>query len=247
MVFLGFFFCFILGAVTGSFLNVIIFRYQDESKSIVNPKRSFCHSCGKIIRWYDNIPILSFLLLKGKCRDCGVKISKRYPLVEILTATVFIINYFVFGELLALVGSCIIGASLIVVFFTDLDTLTISDWNSLFVLIGGIFLVWSRGSWVRDLITALVVLGVMTLMYFLSKKGIGSGDVILMSAASLALGPFNAVFSIFIASLLGIIYAIITGSNMKTKVPFGPFLAIGIYLALLIGEQVSMFLGRLYQ
>ncbi|MFP4461934.1 MAG: prepilin peptidase, partial [Thermotogota bacterium] len=210
-------------------------------------KRSFCHNCGKIIRWYDNIPIVSFFILKGRCRDCSVKISKRYPLVEMLTAVVFVINYFVFDDILAIVGSSIIGASLIVVFFTDLDTLTISDWNSVFVLIGGVFLVLSRGTWIRDIITALVVLGVMTLMYFLSKKGIGSGDVILMSAASLALGPFNAVFSIFLASLLGIIYAIATGSNMKTKVPFGPFLAIGIYIALLIGEQCSMFLGRLYQ
>jgi len=153
----------------------------------------------------------------------------------------------VFDDILSLIGSCIIGASLLVVFFTDLDTLTISDWNSLFILIGGFFLVWSRGTWMRDLITAVVVLGVMTLMYFLSKKGIGSGDVILICAASLALGPFSAVFSIFVASLLGIIYAIITRSNMKTKVPFGPFLSIGIYLALLFGEQVSMFLGRLYQ
>ena len=247
MVFLGVFFCFILGAVTGSFLNVIIFRYQDESKSIINPKRSFCHECGKTIRWHDNIPILSFFILRGRCRDCGTKIAIRYPLVEILTALVFVVNFLFFGDILSLAGSCIIGASLIVVFFTDLDTLTISDWNSLFVLIGGLFMVWSRGTWLRDIITALVVLGVMMLMYLLSKKGIGMGDVILMSAASLALGPFSAVFSIFLASLLGIFYAIITKSSMKTRVPFGPFLAIGIYLALLFGEQVSMFLGRLYQ
>jgi len=246
-VFLGIFFCFILGAVTGSFLNVIIFRYQDESTSIINPKRSFCHECGKTIRWYDNIPILSFLFLKGECRDCGSKIAIRYPLVEILTALMFTVNFLVFDDILSIIGSCIIGASLLVVFFTDLDTLTISDWNSLFILIGGFFLVWSRGTWMRDFITALVVLSVMTLMYFLSKKGIGSGDVILICAASLALGPFSAVFSIFVASLLGIIYGIITRSNMKTKVPFGPFLSIGIYLALIFGEQVSMFLGRLYQ
>jgi len=247
LVFLGVSFLFILGAVVGSFLNVIIFRYQDESTSIINPKRSFCHNCGKTIRWYDNIPILSYLILKGKCRDCGASISKRYPLVEILTGVVFAANYLVFDHVLALLGSCIIGASLIVVFFIDLDTLTISDWNSLFVFIGGILLVWSRGTWLRDIITTLIVLGVMVLMYFLSKKGIGIGDVILICAASFALGPFNSVFSIFLASLLGIVYAIVTKSNMKTKVPFGPFLAIGIYLALLFGEPASTFLGRLYQ
>ncbi|HPF16670.1 MAG TPA: prepilin peptidase, partial [Thermotogota bacterium] len=247
LVFLGVFFLFILGAVTGSFLNVIIFRYQDETTSIINPKRSFCHNCGKTIRWYDNIPILSYLILKGKCRDCGIAISKRYPLVEILTGCVFAANYLVFNQLIAVLGASIIGASLIVVFFIDLDTLTISDWNSVFVLIGGIFLVWARGTWFRDIITTLIVLGVMTLMYILSKKGIGVGDVILICAASFALGPFSAVFSVFLASLLGIVYAVITKSSLKTKVPFGPFLAIGIYLALLFGDWVSSILGKLYQ
>ncbi len=247
MLFLEVLFVFIIGSVIGSFLNVIIFRYMDEATSIIDPDRSFCPECKHTIRFYDNIPILSYLLLRGRCRDCGAKISKRYILVESLTAFVFVINYLVLGDMLSIVGGCIIGASLIVVFFTDLDTLTISDWNSIFIVIGGVFLVASRGTWIIDLITGLVALGFMTLMYFLSKKGIGSGDVILIGAASFALGPFNAVCSIFLASLFGIIYALITKSSMKTKVPFGPFLAIGIYLALLFGDHVSLFLGRLYQ
>ncbi len=238
---------FIIGATIGSFLNVIIFRYSDDTVSIVKPSRSFCPSCKTDIKWYDNIPIVSYLFLRGKCRSCRSSISIRYFIVEVLTAAFFLLNFVMFQDsLLKVTGSCIITASLIVVFFIDIDTMTISDWNSIFIVIGGLLIVYADGSWLINSITGLVALLFMLLVYFISHKGIGSGDVILIAASSFAIGPFNTIFSIFLASLFGIVYAIASRSSMKTKVPFGPFLAIGIYCSMLFGGFFSSLLEKLY-
>ncbi len=215
--------------------------------TILKPARSFCPTCKTTIKWYDNIPIISYMLLKGKCRACHSPIPLRYFIVESLTAGLFLLNYGMFqNNLLKVVGACIIAASLIVVFFIDMDTMTISDWNSLFIVIGGLLIVFSEGSWLINGITALIALLFMLLVYFVSHKGIGSGDVILIAAAAFAIGPFNTIFSIFVASLFGIIYAVATKSSMKTKVPFGPFLAVGIYVSMLFGGFFSSLLERLY-
>jgi leader peptidase (prepilin peptidase)/N-methyltransferase len=151
-----------------------------------------------------------------------------------------------YDNYLKIAGASIIAASLIVVFFIDIDTMTISDWNSVFIVIGGLFIVYSEDLWLINSITGLVALIFMVLIYFISHKGIGSGDVILIAASAFAIGPFNTIFSIFLASLFGIIYAIASKSSMKTKVPFGPFLAIGIYVSMLFGGYFSSLLEKLY-
>ena len=116
---------FVLGLVVGSFLNVVIYRIPRKIK-LHDPSRSFCPHCGATIAWYDNIPLLSYLILKGRCRNCGDPISPRYPLVELLTALGFMAGGLVFDTMGALFNALVV-ASLVVLTFIDLETLTIPD------------------------------------------------------------------------------------------------------------------------
>jgi len=228
----------LFGAIIGSFLNVIIYRYSKDDMTISKPKRSVCPQCGTTLRWYDNIPILSYILLLGKCRYCGNRISKRYIIVELLTVATFLINSMISDQIIYLIGMDIIAASLIVVFFIDLDTFTISDWNSIFILIGGLLITFHTGEWAMNLITAAVTFVIMILLYYISKKGVGMGDILLITASAMALGPFKTVFAIFLASICGILAAIVLHKKMKDKIPFGPFLSIGIYLSMILGNFI---------
>ncbi len=233
----------IVGAVLGSFLNVIIFRYSQENMTISKPARSICPKCGKQLKWYDNIPIISYLILLGKCRYCGQKISPRYILVEVLTLATFYINSLFSDQLITVIGMDIITASLIVVFFIDIDTFTISDWNSIFIVAGGLMITAATGSWAVNLITAAITFAVMILLYFLSKKGLGMGDILLISSCGLALGPLKTVMFIFIACVCGILAALTLHKKMKDKIPFGPFLSIGAYLSLVLGNGILNIFG----
>lgn len=221
---MGFFFgvvIFCFGLLIGSFLNVCIYRIPNN-KSIVSPPSS-CTSCDTRIKWYDLIPVISYLLLKGKCRNCGQKISPRYMLIELLTGTLFLVCFLVFGLTSQLVAFIVLTGLLIAVTFTDLDTMTIPDSIMIFGLIAGIVFVLLGYVPQIDMTLKqraiagalgllsgagpLIVINLLTLLV-IKKAGIGGGDIKLMGVVGIFLGVektlFALVFGVIIAGVFSV-------------------------------------------
>ncbi len=248
-------FIFLMGLCIGSFLNVCIYRLP-ESKSIVHP-RSMCPNCDTLIPFYDNIPLFSYLWLKGQCRRCKVKISMRYPMVELLGGLVALGTYLRFGLTIETLIYYVFIAALLVVTFIDLDHRIIPDVITLpgipicfaasfalpaitykdallGILVGGgsLFLV----AWVYTLLT--------------KKEGMGGGDIKLLAMMGAIVGWQGVLFTIFVASLVGTLagFAVMLQSRkgMKLAVPFGPFLSIGSITYIFFGtELVTWYLNLL--
>lgn len=240
-------FAFIYGAVIGSFLNVCIFRIP-ENISIVSPP-SKCPVCGNMIRWYDNVPILSFVFLGAKCRSCKTPISYRYPLVEILNGTLTLLLFMKFGPTFTFLAMLVLCSSLVVITFIDLDHQIIPDVISLPGILTGFacsfFLPWF--SWKSSLIGILAGGGSLLLVAYAyqlitGKEGMGGGDIKLLAMLGAFLGWRSVVFIIFAASLVGSIIGIslmiAKGRDSKLAIPFGPFLAFGAVLYIFYGKQI---------
>lgn len=251
-------FIFILGAVVGSFLNVCIYR-MPHSTSIVKPA-SHCPNCKKPILWYDNIPILSFIILKARCRFCKAKISWQYPIVEFLTALIFLLFFNYFGLNWELMVYLVLSCGLIVSTFIDIEHRIIPDEIS----VGGIavgllfsFLFpslqkatshwWSLG---YSLLGALIGGGVIFLMgtigdWIFKKESIGGGDVKLLAAIGAFMGWQKVLLAFFLAPLFGAVVGIIV--KIKTKesvIPYGPFLSLGALISLFwFREIMGMIFG----
>ena len=227
-------FAFIFGAAIGSFLNVCIFRLPAE-KSILKP-RSQCPYCQHPIRNCDNIPLISFIVLRGKCRDCGGKISWRYPLVELITAALALLLFLKFGLTLKFLTFFIFTAVLIVITFIDLDHQIIPDILTLpgipIFFLAAIFLV--KIPWMEALIGLLIGGGVLFAIAFVyelltKREGMGGGDIKLLAMIGGFLGwkslIFILLFSSFSGAIVGITAMIIKKQDMKYAIPFGPFLS----------------------
>jgi leader peptidase (prepilin peptidase)/N-methyltransferase len=229
-------FVFIFGLCIGSFLNVCIYRLP-ESKSIVRP-RSMCPSCGALIRFYDNIPVLSYIVLRGKCRHCSAPIALRYPIVELISGVFALGVYLKFGiRLEALIYYAFIAA-LLVITFIDIDHQIIPD----VVTLPGIPIFFAAGFALPRMTLAESLLGILVgggslflvawLYHLLTKKeGMGGGDIKLLAMIGAVIGWKGVLFTIFLASavgtLAGLLVMLKTRKSMKLAVPFGPFLAIG--------------------
>lgn len=244
---------FILGGCIGSFLNVCIYRIP-LSKSIVYPG-SMCPRCGTPIRFYDNIPILSYLWLKGRCRHCQSPVSLRYPMVELLTALLFTAVVHRFGISLEAGIYMAFTAAMVTITFIDIDHRIIPDRISL----PGIPLCFLAALALPDMGWKAALLGILvgggTLFVvawgysmLTGKEGMGGGDIKLLAMIGALLGWQGVVFTIFLASLLGTAVGLgvmlYSRSNMKLAVPFGPFLAAGA-LAYIFGgtELVGWYFG----
>ena len=238
---------FMFGMCIGSFLNVCIFRLP-SSTSIINPSRSFCPQCNSAIQFYDNIPVVSYLWLKGRCRNCEAPISLRYPLVELMTGILAIAILFMFGLTLEGVIYFVFISSLLVITFIDIDHKIIPDIISLpgipiglaasFVLPAMTFkssllgLLVGGGSllivaWTYNLITR--------------KEGMGGGDIKLLGMIGTFIGWKGVIFTIFVASLagtfVGMIVMLLKRKNLRFAIPFGPFLSIGAMSYVFFGEK----------
>ncbi len=227
-------FAFIFGAAIGSFLNVCIFRLPAET-SILKP-RSQCPYCQHPVRNFDNIPLISFIVLRGKCRDCGGKISWRYPLVELITALLALLLFIKFGLTLKFLIFFIFTAVLIVITFIDLDHQIIPDIISLpgipIFCLAAIFLV--KIPWMEALIGLLIGGGVLFAIAFVyelltKREGMGGGDIKLLAMIGGFWGwkslIFILLFSSFSGAIVGITAMIIKKQDMKYAIPFGPFLS----------------------
>lgn len=240
-------FAFVLGAVVGSFLNVCICRLP-EDKSVVFPP-SACPKCGYQLRWYDNVPFISFLLLRAKCRSCHAPISWRYPLVEALNGLLTLLLFMKFGISLTFLAMFIFCSSLVVITIIDLDHQIIPDEISLPGIVVGFifacFLPWN--GWLNSLLGILLGGGSLFLVAWgyeklTGKEGMGGGDIKLLAMMGAFLGWRSVLFIIFSASLVGSVIGVtamlIQKKDGKLAIPFGPFLAFGAILYVFYGRQI---------
>lgn len=240
-------FIFSFGLCIGSFLNVCIYRLP-ISKSIVHP-RSMCSNCGTLIAAYDNIPILSYLWLKGHCRHCRIKISPRYPMVELLSGLFALGTYLKFGLTVEALIYYLFFAALIVVTFIDLDHRIIPD----IITLPGIPICFVAGfalptiTYIDALLGILVGGGSLFLVawaYSLitKKEGMGGGDIKLLAMLGAIVGWKGVLFTIFVASLAGTLAGLAvmlqSRKGLKLAVPFGPFLSIGSITYIFFGTPL---------
>ena len=239
------FFSFLLGAAVGSFLNVVIYRVP-EGKSVVSPPSS-CPRCGAGIRFYDNIPILSYLLLGGKCRQCKARISPRYPFVEFLTGLLSALLMFFYGPTADYLIYFVLMAALVAITFIDIDHRIIPNVISLpFIPLGFAASFFLRDiTWVDSLIGIVAGGGSLYLValgyYMLTKiEGMGGGDIKLLAMLGAFIGWKGVLFTIMSSSLLGTIVGggamLLGGKGGKFAIPFGPFLAAGALIYIYIGK-----------
>ena len=244
-------FAFIFGAAIGSFLNVCIYRIPAE-QSIVKPL-SQCPHCHHPIRFYDNIPILSYLFLHARCRDCGGKISWRYPLVELITGLLALLLFMKFGPTLVFLVFFIFTAVLIIITFIDLDHQIIPDILSLpgipVFFLAAVFIV--KVPWLEALIGLLIGGGVLLAIAFVyelitKREGMGGGDIKLLAMIGGFLGWKSLIFLLLFSSLagavVGIAAMIIKKQDTKYAIPFGPFLSAAAVAYIFWGDLFMHFL-----
>jgi len=247
-------FIFVAGLCVGSFLNVLIYRLPRGKPVIFG--RSFCPKCKRKIAWFDNLPLLSFFLLKGRCRSCQQKISWRYPLVELLTGVLFVLEVSNLGNLsnLGALGlNLVLISSSIVIFFVDLELQIIPDEILIFdVLIAFFFLIsQSRNILISNLLVALLSAVFFLLLHLVTRgRGMGFGDVKLAFLIGLSLGFPKSILAFYLAfltgALVGIILIVIGKAKFGRPIPFGPFLVLGLVTVLFMGEKLLWFLSQIY-
>lgn len=239
---------FMFGMCIGSFLNVCIIRLP-TSKSIVNPPRSICPNCNSAIQFYDNIPVLSYLRLKGRCRHCNTLISPRYPIVELISGIMALNIYFMYGPHLE--GLIYFGfiSSLLVITFIDIDHKIIPDIITLSGIPIGIVASFALPTvTLKDSLLGFLIGGGS--LWFVAagyslithKDGMGGGDIKLLAMIGTFIGWKGVILTIFTSSIIGtcvgIILILIKGKNLKFAIPFGPFLSIGAILYVFFGSEI---------
>ena len=236
----------LFGLAIGSFLNVCIYRIP-LGQSIVHPP-SRCTGCGQALRWHHNVPVASWLLLRGRCAFCGAGISARYPAVELLTGVVFALHALVFEPGPLLLVRLAFAAVLIVLAFIDIDHRILPDSMTLTgIPLGVLAAVWLPPGW-RDSLLGVVVGGgslwLIAEAYYRWRKieGMGMGDVKMLAMIGAVLGwravVVTLVLSSFSGALVGVLMMSRAKDGMRYALPFGTFLSLGALVASLVGEPL---------
>ena len=252
-----YFAAFVLGCIWGSFSNVCIYRLPND-QSVVKG-RSFCPSCKDQIKWYDNIPFLSFIFLKGKCRNCSNKISSQYFLVEFVSAISFVIIYHLYGISITTLLLTILSIFFIIIFFIDLKHYIIPNELTFPLMFIGFVKSFEPNlnqtifpNYINSLIGGVFGYLIIWLIIFFYKKvrnkeGMGLGDAKLMAVVGFWFGWVSIPFTIFISSFVALIFAVPSllkkNKNMATQIPFGPYIIIGCIIYVSFANQIKhMFL-----
>ncbi len=244
---------FIFGAAVGSFLNVCIYRIPLKEDIVKEP--SHCMTCGHKLAWYDNIPLLAWIALKGRCRYCGTKISAQYPAIELLNAVLWTFTVVINGITVTSLIQCFMISALIVLSVIDWRTYEIPFGINVFIFICGaaITICSAAGTGgatgtatgmaaVTSHIAGMLVISVPLWLLFILSGGraIGGGDVKLFFAAGLALGASSAIVAFFISFLLAAVIHIarmkLTGA--ESKLAMGPYIAAGVCISIWFGAQI---------
>ena len=237
----------LFGLVIGSFLNVVIYRLPRHIP--LSRGRSGCPHCGALITWWQNIPVLSYLILLGRCRTCRGSISIRYPLVETLTAVIFAAWVAALGVSVQSAGMVYLCSILLCVIFIDLEFQIIPDWLSLpTIVVGWVWANFTPLGLTQSLLGTLVGGGGLYLVALLGdwifrKESMGGGDIKLAAALGAFLGWHLVVLVFFLSALVGSAVSglwLLWSSDLRKKrmIPFGPFLAVAAVLAILWGREM---------
>jgi leader peptidase (prepilin peptidase)/N-methyltransferase len=240
------------GAVVGSFLNVCIYRLP-RRRSIVWPA-SACPSCEHPLSWYENVPVVSYLALAGRCRWCSAAISLRYPVVEVLTATMFMLGWWHYGPGVLLASRLLLGSLLIVLFAIDLEHHILPNVMTLPGIVAGfLFSFLTEPGWVASLTGIVMGGGALWIVaegYYRLRheEGLGMGDVKMLAMIGAFLGWKMTLVALMTASLLGsligVALIVTQRGSMKYALPFGTFLAVGAAVAATVGPRmVEWYLG----
>ncbi len=236
----------VFGAVVGSFLNVCIYRLP-RGRSIVWPA-SACTNCGRPLSWFENIPIVGYLALGGRCRTCRAGIAAQYPIVEALTALMFAAAWWYYGPGVLLASRLVLGCALIVLFAIDLEHQLLPNVITLpGIAVGFAFSFFTPTGWLNSLLGIIVGGGSLWAMYeawwlLRKEEGLGFGDVKMLAMIGAFLGwPLTLVtlmMSSIAGSILGGLLMLGGHGTMKTALPFGTFLAIGAAVAATAGPAI---------
>lgn len=241
---------FIIGLVLGSFYNVVGLRVP-KKESIVQPP-SHCTSCGQRLTWLELIPVLSYILQRGECRNCKVRISPVYLLTEFVTGVLFAFAYYKLGFSLELAVALFFVSLLVIINVSDIAYMLIPDKILLFFLP---FLVVGRilsplEPWWDALVGAVIGFSILLLIAIVSKGGMGGGDIKLFFLIGLVLGLMNTLLTLFLAAIIGLVLGIIVlkvrGKGRKTPVPFGPSIAIAAVIVYFYGDELIDIYLKLY-
>ena len=244
----------LVGLAIGSFLNVVIHRLP-RRESLVSPG-SRCPSCGYSLGAADNVPVLSWVLLGGRCRKCRARISVRYPVVELVTAAVFIAHYYVFGWTPLLAVRLVFASSLVALFAIDLEHHLLPDAITLPGIVAGLLASLFLPPGIRDaLIGMLAGGGVLWLIgeayyRYAGEEGMGGGDVKMLAMIGAFLGwqlvIVTLVFSSIAGAVIGLAVIAVRRGGMKYALPYGTFLSVAALVASLYGDQIVRWYTGLY-
>tara|TARA_B100001540_G_scaffold181812_1_gene160379 strand:+ start:916 stop:1680 length:765 start_codon:yes stop_codon:yes gene_type:complete len=245
----------ILGGIWGSFANVCIHRIPLNQSVAV--KRSYCPNCGKTIKWFDNIPLISFILLRGKCRVCNKKISSQYFLVELLSVLSFLLIYYLFGISITSLLFAILSIFFIIIFFIDLKHFIIPNTLTFPLMAIGFIKSFDPNlntsifpNYLNSLLGGIIgYLIIWTIIYLYKKfrniEGMGLGDAKLLSAIGFWFGWISLPFIIFISSLVALLVVapslVNKSKKMSSEIPFGPYIIIGCILFISFSNQIKYF------
>jgi leader peptidase (prepilin peptidase) / N-methyltransferase len=244
----------VLGLSVGSFLNVCVHRLP-RNQSLVHPG-SRCPHCGYVLRWYDNIPVVSYLLLRGRCRKCGDTIAMRYPALELATLVLFLVHGVIFGWSALLVVRLLFACAMVVLFAIDLEHHLLPDAITLPGIVAGLLFSTVLPPGIVDaLLGMLIGGGVLWLIgeaYFRysGQEGMGGGDVKMLAMIGAFLGwklvLVTLVLSSVAGSLIGVLVIALKRGGMKYALPYGTFLALGALAASLVGERLVAWYAGFY-
>lgn len=240
---------FLYGIVIGSFVNVLIYRLPQNENIIT--EHSHCMSCGHRLKWYDLVPLFSWMFLRGRCRYCKTKISAQYPVIEAVNGCGYVLIFAVNGLNLSSI--------LYVLCFSALTAITVIDWrtyeipvglNIAIMILGVVHTALDYRNFVYYLIGMVSVSGFLLILYIITRgRGVGGGDIKLMAAAGLLLGWKHIIFALVIGCIIGSVVHL-TLMKIKDKgrvLAFGPYLSIGIFIVMLFGDKlINWYIGLLF-
>ena len=245
----------LLGLFLGSFMNVCIYRLP-RGKSPVRP-RSGCPNCGHMLAWFENVPVLSYLVLRGKCRSCGTRISPMYPIIESITGAMFLAAYLWYGPGALLAVRLLFGCAMIVLFVIDLQHKILPNVITLPGIVAGFLLSEVAGpGWRSSLIGIAIGAGslfAIAEVYYRVRheEGLGMGDVKMLGMIGAFLGwqlvLVTLVLSSIAGSIVGVVVLVARRESLKYALPFGTFLAVAAMVAAVAGDSLISWYLQFYQ
>jgi leader peptidase (prepilin peptidase)/N-methyltransferase len=231
----------IFGLAIGSFLNVCIYRIPKKEDIVFTP--SHCNKCGTKIKWYNLIPVISYIILKGKCTNCNEKISIQYPIIELSNGAAYLGMYYYYGISVELFIYSVLFSALLVITMIDYRHQIIPNSTVIFILILGIInLFINMDNYLSYIIGFFVASVPLLILAIISGGKMGGGDIKLMAVAGLLLGWEYILLALMIGSIVGSVIGITLIMLKRIKrqemIPFGPFLSFGIMIALVYGEKI---------